>query len=209
MLDLFVNFMRYKILILLTFLTVAAQATPLIAITTPSSGEVVTGVVTVRGTTDVDGFASYQLDFSYASNPTDTWFTLHTSTQPAVDSPLVDWDTTPITDGDYVLRLRVYFEDGAFQDATTLIKVQNDTPIVSSGPEATATVARLENQFPTPFLVASSPTPTQTPRPTPTPFATNAASLGQYAIYESLGRGALVILACFIIVGLLLRIRQN
>jgi len=188
---------------------VSAQTAQLIAITSPSSGDTVAGVVTVHGTTDVDGFASYQLDFSYASNPTDIWFAIQTSTQPAVDSPLTDWDTTLITDGDYMLRLRVYVEDGTFQDVTTPIKVQNDTPIIVSAAEATPTAVRLENQVPTPFLVASSPTPTQTPRPTPTPFAVNAASLDTPAIYNSLGRGALVIAGLFLFAGIILRFRRT
>ena len=209
MLDLFVNFMRYRILIILTMLMVSAQTAPLIAITSPSAGGTLAGVVTILGTTDVEKFASFQLDFSYASNPADTWFAIQASTQPAVDSPLADWDTTLITDGDYVLRLRVYFEDGTFQDVTTPIKVQNDTPIVVSVAEATPTAVRLENQVPTPFLVASSPTPTQTPRPTPTPFATNAASLDTLAIYGSLGRGALVIIGLFAFAGIILRLRRT
>jgi hypothetical protein len=66
----------------------------------------------------------------------------------------------------------------------------------------------LDEQIPTPFLVAASPTPTLTPHPTPTPLPTNAVSLTQTSIYTSFGRGALVILGLFIFAALILRFRK-
>ena len=208
MLNLSVTFMKIHILLLLTLFFLAAQDTPPISITSPVSGEAIHGEVTITGTTDVLGFASSQLDFSYASNPTDTWFAFQTSTQPVADSSLATWDTTLITDGDYVLRLRVYVEDGIFQEVTIPVKVQNDTPIITPTPVVTSTPDKLDVGLPTPFLVASSPTPTLTPRPTPTPLPANAASMSRIAIYTSLGRGALVIIGLFAFVGLILRFRR-
>ena len=208
MLDLSVNLMKIRILLPLVLLLLAAQDSPPIAITSPAPGDVIRGTVTINGTTDILGFTSSQLDFSYASNPTDTWFALQTSTQPVVDSPLAIWDTALISDGDYILRLRVFVEDGTFQDVTVPVKIQNDMPIVAPTPVITSTPNRLDVQLPTPFLVASSPTPTLTPRPTPTPLPTNAVSMNQTAIYTSLGRGALVILGLFAFVGIILRFRR-
>ena len=208
MLDLFVNFMRLYFLLFLSSFLLSAQDVPLIAITLPAPGDAINGEVTVTGTTDILGFASSQLDFSYASNPTDTWFALQTSTQPVVDSPLAAWDTTLISDGDYILRLRVILEDETFQETTVQIKVQNDAPILTPTPIVTSTPNQLDSQVPTPFLVASSPTPTQTPRPTPTPLPTNAVALDQRTIYTSIGRGALVIFGLFLFVGLILRFRR-
>lgn len=208
MLNLSVNFMKIRILSLLVFLSFAAQDTPPIAITFPVSGDVISGVVTIKGTTDVQGFASSQLDFSYASNPTNTWFALQASTQPVVDSPLAVWDTNLITDGEYILRLRVFVEDGSIQDVTVLVKVQNDAPILTPTSLVTPTATRLDEGFPTPFLVASSPTPTLTPRPTPTPFPTNDVSLNHISIYTSLGRGVLVIIGLFVFAGIILRFRR-
>ena len=208
MLDLSVNFMKIRILLPLVLLLFAAQDSPPIAITSPAPGEAVRGEVIITGTTDISGFTSSQLDFSYASNPTDTWFALQTSTQPVVDSPLAVWDTTRISDGDYVIRLRVFVENGVFQEVTVPVKVQNDTPILTPTQVVTPTPDKLEVQLPTPFLVAASPTPTSTPRPTPTPLPTNAVSVNQTAIYTSIGRGALVIIGLFAFVGLILRFRR-
>ena len=197
-----------RLLILPALLLIAAQDPSPVTISSPASGSVISGEVTVTGTTDVLGFTSSQLDFSYASNPTDTWFALQSFSQPVVDSPLVDWDTTLLSDGDYLLRLRVYFDDGSFDEVIVPVKIQNDSPILTPTAEVTPTSNRLDEGIPTAFLVAASPTPTLTPNPTPTPFATNAASLTKTSIYVSFGRGALVILGLFAFAGLILRFRR-
>ena len=208
MLNLFVHFMKIRLLIPFVLLFVAAQSNPHVAITFPVDGDVVGGEVTIKGTTDVLGFVSSQLDFSYASDSTNTWFALGASSQPEVDAPLATLDTTVITDGNYTLRLRVTLDDGSIEDVTVQVKVQNDTPILTPTPIITSTPNQLQPQVPTPFLVAASPTPTLTPRPSPTPFPTNAVSLNQTTIYASLGRGALVILGLFLFAGILLRFRR-
>jgi len=208
MLNLSVNFMKIRILLLLPLFLLAAQDTPPLAINSPASGDFIHGEVTITGTTDVLRFSSSQLDFSYASNPTDTWFPIQTSTQPVEDSLLATWDTTSITDGDYILRLRVIVEDGTFQEVAVPVRVQNDMPIVTPSPVITSTPDRLDISLPTPFLVAASPTPTLTPRPTPTPLPTNAVSMNNVSIYTSLGRGALVIIGLFAFVGIIFRFRR-
>ena len=216
MLDLSVNLMKVRFLLPFVLLLIAAQTDPPIAITSPALDSIISGEVTITGTTDVLGFTSSQLDFSYASNPrspdalsgADTWFALQTSSQPVVDSPLATWNTTLISDGDYILRLRVFLTDGTSQEVTVPIKVQNDTPIVTPTFTPTSTPESIKGQIPTPFLVASSPTPTLTPRPTPTPLPTNPVSLDQNTIYSSIGRGALVIVGLFLFAGLILRFRR-
>jgi len=200
--------MKPYLLIPLALLLLAAQDNSPVAITYPAEGDILAGEVTITGTTDVIGFVSSQVDFAYASDSTGTWFPVGTSTQPEIDSPLAAWDTTLITDGNYILRLRVNLEDGASEDVTVQIKVQNDAPILTPTPVVTPTPNQLDVQFPTPFLVASSPTPTLTPRSTPTSLPTNALSLNQIAIYTSLGRGALVIIGLFLFAALILRFRR-
>jgi hypothetical protein len=213
MLNLLVRLMK-RSLILIPFLLfqVAAQDSP-VAITSPASGEAVRGQVNIIGSTDVPNFVSAQLDFAYASDitpeagETGTWFPLQALSQPVFDSPLYTWDTTSITDGDYILRLRVFTADGGVQAATVPLKVQNDAiPTPTLAP--TSTAESVTNQIPTPFLLAASPTPTDVPRPTPTPMPTNAAALDRTEIYASLGRGALVILGLFAFAGIILRLRR-
>ena len=208
MLNLSVNFMKIRLLSFLALFLIAAQDAPSIAISSPVSGDIIYGKVTISGTTDILGFASSQLDFSYASNLTNTWFAIQTSAQPITDSSLAVWDTTFITDGDYVLRLRVFVEDGSFQEAIVPVKVQNDSPIISPTAIVTSTPDKLDIGLPTPFLVAPSPTPTLTPHPTPTLLPTNPVSMNRISIYTSLGRGALVIIGLFAFVGLIFRFRR-
>jgi hypothetical protein len=208
MLNLLVRLMKLRFLLPFVLLLIAAQDAPPLAITSPAPDEVLRGEVTVTGRLDVSGFASARLDFAYASNPTDTWFTIQAFSEPVIDSTLAVWDTTSITDGDYVLRLRVNFEDGSFQEVTLPIKVGNDIPISTPTVEPTSTPDEATILIPTPFLVAASPTPTDLPRPTPTALPANTAALEQNEVYASLGRGALVILGLFALAGLIIRVRR-
>lgn len=208
--------MKIRFILPFVLFLLAAQDSPPIAITSPASGEVLRGEITIIGTMDVPNFASAQLDFKYASDDGDTlrsnsgqgWFPLAALSQPALDSPLYLWNTASITDGDYILRLRVTLTDGTFHEATVPITIQNDAPILTPTPVVTSTPASIGVQIPTPFLLAASPTPTEVPRPTPTPLPPNPASLTQSTILTSLGRGALVIIGLFILSFILLRLRQ-
>lgn len=187
---------------------VAAQTAPPVTITSPAADEVLRGQVTITGSLDIPNFASAELEFAYASNPTDTWFTIQTFSEPVTASTLAVWDTTSITDGDYVLRLQVTYEDGTFQEVTVPVKIGNEA-VPTSTPAPTATPEDVTGLFPTPFLLAASPTPTEVPRPTPTALPPNPASLRQNEIYASLGRGALVILGLFALAGIIIRVRRS
>ena len=190
------------------FFILAVQDAPPVAITSPAPGEILRGQVNIIGSTNVPDFVSAQLDFSYAAEDSaDTWFPLQTLSQAVFDSPLYVWDTTTITDGDYILRLRVFIADGSIQEVRVPITLQNDTvPTPTLVP--TLTPESVTVLIPTPFLLAASPTPTTPPRPTPTPLPANPASLDSNTIFLSLGRGALVILGLFALAGLIIRIRR-
>jgi hypothetical protein len=207
MLNLHVRLMNLRFSLFLVLFLIAAQDNPPLAITSPAPDELLRGQVTVTGKVEFPSFLSAGLDFAYASNPTDTWFNIQTFSQPMTDSTLAVWDTTTITDGDYILRLRVNFEDGSFQEVTVPIKIGNDV-LPTPTPEPTVTPEPETILIPTPFLLAASPTPTALPRPTPTPLPPNPVSLGQNQIYASLGRGALVILGLFALAGLIVRVRR-
>lgn len=199
--------MKLRSLLLLASLLIAAQDSPAVAITSPASDALLRGQVTITGRLDVPVFSSAQLDFAYVSDPTGTWFNLQTFSQPMPDSTLAVWDTTSITDGNYVLRLRVVLEDGTFEEAILPVRIGNDV-LPTETAAATATPESETVLIPTPFLLAASPTPTRLPRPTPTVLPTNSVSLGRNQVYASLGRGALVILGLFALAGLILRVRR-
>lgn len=208
MLNLLVRLMK-TILIFLPFLIflLAAQDPPPVAVSSPVAGEALRGQVNIIGSTNIPDFISAQLDFAYASDPTGTWFPLQTLPQPVFDSPLFTWDTTLITDGAYILRLRVFAGDGSFQEVTVPVSIQNDA-VPTATPAPTATPEEITVLVPTPFLLAASQTPTDLPRPTPTALPSNPVSLNSTTILLSLGRGALVLLGMFALAGLILRIRR-
>jgi hypothetical protein len=204
--------MKLRVLLPFVLLMIAAQDAPPLAITSPREGEILRGQVTISGTTQVPTFQSARLDFAYAANSAGNWFSLQNFSEPAADSALFVWDTTSVTDGEYILRLQVFLLDGTAQEATVTVKIQNDTPLPTATPVPTVTpedTGELSVQMPTPFLLAASPTPTDVPRPTPTALPANPVSLDQAQIYASLGRGALVIIGLFAFAGIILRLRRS
>ena len=197
------------LLIPILFYLMAAQDPSGVGISFPAPNDVLRGQVNITGSANLPDFVSAQLDFAYASSPADTWFPLQALSQPVFDAPLYTWDTTKITDGDYILRLRVFVSDGSFQEVTVPVKLQNDSvPATATVAVPTATPEEVTILVPTPFLLASSPTPTNLPHPTPTALPANPASLEPGTILFSLGRGALVILGLFAFAGLILRLRR-
>lgn len=206
--------MKRLLLVLLTIFIVFSQ--PVLAqegaeilITSPQSGRIVQGVVVISGSITVLGFSSYELSFSYNNDPTDTWFTLQTSSLPVVDGELGIWDTTVLTDGDYSLRLRVFLLDSSFQDITvTDLSVRNYTAVPTATMTPTATTVA---QFvvPTAQLVAPAPATATPSRSTPTPFPPNPAGLQTPSIASALTRGALLAFLLFLGFGILLRLRRD
>ncbi len=106
------------------------------------------------------GFSSAELLFSYADNPTGTWFLIQSISELPVDGPLAQWDTTTISDGSYTLRLVIRLADGSeIEQSVAGLRVRNYTPIETETPTpSTPTIA--------PVIVGTStptPTPTQLP----------------------------------------------
>ena len=193
------------LLLLLTWLSraslVSAQAPgPQVSIRSPQAGEALQGQVTITGSSNVAGFASAEVSFAYANDPTGTWFLITSSGQPMAQGTLAVWDTMTITDGLYTLRLRVKLGDGSYIDAIVPdLRVRNYTPVETSTPTAAPVHAT-----PVPNAIA-----TVTPYPTPTALPSNPAALSPSRIYASLGYGALIVAALFLLFGLYARLRGH
>lgn len=177
-------------------------------INTPLAGQAVQGSVVIRGNASMDGFRSYEIDFSYSQDLTNTWFLIQESTSPVQDGILAVWDTTTITDGDYSLRLLVTLTDGNQMEVLINgLRVRNYTPI--------------ETDIPTPIpptivpgIPATSSTPRikpsqmLTPQPsTPTALPTNPAEISSSQMIFTLGKGAAYTLGIFALLGAYLGIR--
>lgn len=189
--------------LLIFFLTFQTQT---VSITSPQTGDILRGQIEIQGVMDVPNFASAELGFKFASDVTDNWFSIQTFSQPIQNSTLAIWDTTSLTDGDYNLRLRVYFQDGTFQDAiVTDLKIRNQEI-----PTLTATdlpLPQFNNETPTPRIIP--PTEIILSYPSATPLPMNPASITTDSIYKIFAQSALVILILFVLFSLLIRFRKN
>lgn len=186
------------------------------AITAPVGGQIISAPVTIRGTIDPAYFSFAELSFGYLKNPTDTWFLIQVISQLPQDDLLAVWNTSVLTDGDYRLRLRVYAPDGSYQDIHVndlhlrSIMPPTETPtFVETGIteeilESTTTAIPGVTE-PPPLSRAVTTTPVLlTPRPLPA----NPAALAADSVYSILGRGALLTVILFVVLGLFLRLRH-
>jgi hypothetical protein len=196
--------MKRALLALLAVLAFAgparAQTAFLPALTAPSAGQAIQGVVAILGTTAVDGFVSAELSFAYSGDPTGTWFLVAQTNMPVFEDVLASWDTTTLTDGDYVLRLRVYVADGTSTEIVVDgLRIRNYTP--------------METPTPAPTVVqpaqAPTATPTATPYPTPTALPRNPAEIGPGDLSGSVGLGALAGLVFLVLLGIYLWLRRK
>ncbi len=185
-------------------ITPVSTAEPQIVISVPAPGQAVQGKFTIMGTSSVIGFQSAELSFSYAENPTDTWFLIFNTEEAVSAGSLAEWDTTNMTDGEYALRLVVTLENGTqLSSIVPGLRVRNYTPIETSTPTPVTptTVSELEgtNTF----------TPTHTPHPpTSTPFPPNPAQVSNQDLAVSFTQGALLTMGAFALGGLYIVVRK-
>jgi hypothetical protein len=82
-------------------------------VSSPRPDESVDGIITIQGTADHPTFESYELEFSYDPNPTNTWFPITDAIKtPVRQEGLALWDTSSITPGTYQIRLSVHPQEG-------------------------------------------------------------------------------------------------
>lgn len=192
------------------------------AITSPLEGAVVSGLVPLLGTATHPQFQLYELAFGYDPNPTDTWFSIGdpAATQ-IVNEVLGRWDTTGVTDGTYILRLRVYWSDRDFMETFVRgVRIQNSTP--------TPLAAVTETPPPAPTINPVTPTqtagaqpvivlpPTSTARPTPGPAgliggdggsSTLPAGLNAKSLGDAFLDGVRITFAVFALMGVYVGLR--
>ena len=213
MLNLSIVMKRVFIVTLIVFIIlprpVQAQEGAQLIISSPLEGQIVQGLVTVSGTVAILGFADYELSFAYQDDSTQTWFVLASSSLPVFEGELGIWDTTTLTDGDYILRLRVFLLDGSVQETTVSgLRVRNYTAIPTSTLTPTAT-AVVRFAVPTAQLIAPALATTTPSLPTPTPLPPNPVGLARASISDALGKGAALALLLFLGFALLLRLRRD
>ncbi|HWQ04270.1 MAG TPA: hypothetical protein VN452_02830 [Longilinea sp.] len=161
----------------------------------PLPGQPLQGVVSIAGSTQLDGFASAQIEFRFEDNPAQTWFLIQENIPAIENDVLASWDTTTITDGTYRLRLSVKMTDGSTLTAEVAgVRVRNYSLIETITPAF----------FPEETIQAS-PSPSLAPVTaviTPTPQPPNPVTVTSINLRTSAGRGLLVVLGLFLLFGI-------
>ena len=153
-----------------------AQEKPPVVFDALEDNQAVQGRVPVRLRGPLEVVREVSLDFAYADAP-EAWFPLARRRGLPADGLLAVWDTTTLTDGDYLLRLQYTTQDGQTFVLRIKLRVRNYTPIETPTPSPTP-VRTAGEVGPTP---TATPTPSPTPVP-PTPLPPNPAALDPAAL---------------------------
>jgi hypothetical protein len=181
---------------------ITLQSSEKIEITSPETGDALIGSITISGTSDIPGFDHSELSFSYAKAWRETWFIISTSDRPIQSAQLAVWNTSTISDDDYLLRLRVFLADGTCKEL--IIKnlyVRNYTPTDKPIPSKTPT---LKDATSNPVIVA-----TKTLVVVPTMLPANPIELDPQQVYISLLSGIAILYALIILTGIFSRLRRR
>jgi hypothetical protein len=190
------------ILLSLLFTWPFAPVAQQVVVDSPRPGDALQGQVVLTGTTDIEGFQSYEIRFAYMKDDTNTWFFIAKGDQVIRGGPLATWDTTTISDGLYRLRVRVFLKDGrGIETMINNLRVRNYTPIETATPEPVTRESGATAKGPqNADYVPAGLTPTALDD---NPIQVTTANLG-----DSLVRGGLVAMLLFIALGVYLGIRM-
>jgi len=196
----------FNLILALTGVTAIPQGSPIAqqaatapgAITSPMPNAALQGLVAIQGSTAIDNFHNWSLEFAYVGDPTDTWFLISESDQPVDDGTLAEWDTTTITDGDYILRLTTQPADGEAIASSVSVRVRNYTPIETTtpGPTTVPTATPLGNADRSVFSDT-----------TPTPLPTNPAELTPQSLASGIKTGIMIVIGSFVLIGFYVYLR--
>lgn len=134
-----ISFVFAMALVLAMALPAGAQtpqpAQPITRITSPVREQKLQGSVSVIGTATAPGFSRYEV--SYALEPdTKTWVVIGGGTAPVDNGALAQWNTRPLADGAYALRVQVFTSDGKVLDMPTAVRNLSVANAVSVTPAA-------------------------------------------------------------------------
>ena len=99
---------------------------PVPVILTPASGEAVRGSVVIEGRAVDARFRNFWVEVREANSP--SWVALGEGDQPVDEGALANWDTAPLPDGNYELRLSVADTLDLVGRALVRVKVDNVPP---------------------------------------------------------------------------------
>jgi len=104
------------------------RADPQVNISDPVLYSAVSGRVIIRGTVDINDFASFQVQVGEGINPASWQQVGSPGTRPVTDGLLATWDTTDLN-GLYAIRLSVIDNQNLIQTAIIQVTVDNTPPM--------------------------------------------------------------------------------
>jgi len=171
----------------LFMLSPVTAAIPAVEITSPQTGQVLQGNISIKGTTSADGFVSGEISYAYDQTNNETWFLIGALTQPVTNDVLAVWDTSTISDGDYKIRLSVKYSDGDVKESVLdHVLVRNYTAVESTSTPTQVIVEALPS---TPTL---TPTITLSPEVIVTPYPANPGALTDSQFQKELKSGVII-----------------
>ncbi len=97
--------------------TQAQQPEDIAAITSPTDGQEISGLVTITGSANHPAFDRYELAYGPDPNPNDAWQVFATGKQSVSNGSLGTWNAGVVPPGAYTLRLRVVRKDSNYSEA--------------------------------------------------------------------------------------------
>jgi hypothetical protein len=160
-----------------------------IGIDDPLPGTAIQGVTTISGSTNVEGFQTVEVAFAYQSDPTTTWFLISQGSEPVEAGVLAGWDTTTISDGNYLLRVQVFLQNGTVLESRIEgLRVRNYLQIETPTPAAEISTELI--------LPTATPSPLPDYRPsqlTPEAMPTNPAQVTPSDLGRSVTIGMIMV----------------
>jgi hypothetical protein len=176
-----------------------------VMILSPSPGQALQGTILILGDINVEDPILVELSFTYSDDQRETWFLIHEIEDSVPGEINFEWDTTTITDGQYTLRLLVRTDQDQIIALVPGLRVRNYSAIETNTPDPTSTPAPADTHAPT-----ATATTTLTPVPfTPTPLPPNPAQIDTRDIGMSIGKGGIVVISLFAILGIYQYIRNR
>jgi len=171
---------------------VAQTQNPNMRIISPASATSMRGTITVIGSANPAGFGRYEI--SYATEPdAATWTVVGAAIQPIDGGTLGAWNTRPLPDGDYALRLQVFSSANELLGESVVrnIKLTNQASTAANASDPAAATA------------ATSPNTESSGLSTAETALSAISSIPRYFL-----RGMTYVLYAFIAIGLYVVIKQ-
>ena len=178
-----------------------------LTILSPSNEEVVFGISPILAQVDRPGVIGYQVSFTYAQDDRRTWYPLTSGAELNDGRIEYEWDTNQVTDGNYDLRIQVFFEGEPLLSQTIrTIRVRNytqvETPTASLTPSPTVGTPEATIQPSATPTETATPTLTFTPWRTPTPLPPNPAEITENEFRTNFGLGAAITFGGLALIGI-------